>query len=118
MAYVFTEGSNKDLVYSILGDFWTSFFKDTFLVEGVINANTLSLDEFSNNLSKLTDTLNERTCPKIVPTSIYRLDIEDTNINYYVNNKWNSCYTPRNNIYVKSLIELVYNEFINNLCKE
>lgn len=84
MAYVFTEGSNKDLVYSILGDFWTSFFKDTFLVEGVINANTLSLDEFSNNLSKLTDTLNERTCPKIVPTSIYRLDIEDTNITHTI----------------------------------
>lgn len=47
----------------------------------------------------------------------FKVSSEDI-LNYYLNNKWNSCYNPINNIYVKSLIELVYNEFINNLCKE
>lgn len=84
MSFIFTEGSNKNLVYTVLGDFWTAFFKDTYFVEGVINANTLSLDELSNNFTKITDTLNEQACPKILPTSIYRLDIDDSSITHTV----------------------------------
>lgn len=39
-------------------------------------------------------------------------------LEYYLNNIWNSCYNTINNVYIKSLIERVYYEFINNLRKE
>lgn len=39
-------------------------------------------------------------------------------LEYYLNNTWNSHYNTINNVYIKSLIERVYYEFINNLRKE
>lgn len=39
-------------------------------------------------------------------------------LDYYLNNRWNSCYNTVNNVYIKSLIERVYYEFTNNLRKE
>lgn len=94
MSFIFTEGTNKSIVYSVLGDFWTDFFNDQNFVEGVINANTLTLDEINNNITKATDILNEKECPVIAQSGLYKLSVDD------------NCITP-----VTKKVD--YNSFLN-----
>lgn len=76
----FTVGNNYKNVYKTLGPFWDIIFKDKRFIGGVTNSQCFSIDEISDNISKVNISLNESKCPEYLLNSTYRVSVPSTNI--------------------------------------